>query len=145
MSTLARFLTTIPRLLLFCSCLSPLYKMFSPKLLLKQTNNNKKYMLSHSVVSTLCNPMDWGPPGFSVHEDSPGKSTGVGCHAVLQGIFPIQGSNPGVPHCRQILYHLRQQESPRILEWVAYSFSRRSSLSSDEIRVSCIAGRFFTV
>ena len=43
---------------------------------------------------TLCNPMDCSPPGFSVHGDSPGKNTGVGCHAFLQGIFPKQGSNP---------------------------------------------------
>ena len=38
--------------------------------------------------------------------ESPGKNTGVDCHALLQGIFPIQGSNPGLPHCRWILYHL---------------------------------------
>ena len=38
-----------------------------------------------------------------VHSDSPGKNTGVGCHALLQGIFPTQGSNPGLPHSRQIL------------------------------------------
>ena len=43
---------------------------------------------------TLCNPMDCSPPGSSVHEDSPGKNTGVGCHALLQGIFLTQGSNP---------------------------------------------------
>ena len=50
---------------------------------------------------TLCDPMDWGPPGSSVHGDSPGKNTGVGWHALLQGVFPTQGSNPGLPHCRQ--------------------------------------------
>ena len=61
---------------------------------------------------TLCNPMDYSPPGSSVHGDSPGKNTGVGCHALLQGIFPTQGSNPGVPHCRWILYHLSRQGSP---------------------------------
>ena len=43
---------------------------------------------------TLCDPMDCSPPSSSVHGDSPGKNTGVGCHALLQGIFPIQGSNP---------------------------------------------------
>ena len=58
-----------------------------------------------------------------VHEDSPGKNTGVGYHALLQGIFPIQGSNPGLLHCRRILYHLSHQGSPRILEWVAYLLS----------------------
>ena len=60
----------------------------------------------------LCNPMDCSPPGSSVHGDSPGKNTGVGCHALLQGIFPTQGSNPGLPHCRQILYCLNHQRSP---------------------------------
>ena len=52
---------------------------------------------------TLCNSVDSNPPGSSVHGDSPGKTTGVGCHAFLQGIFATQGSNPGLPHCRQIL------------------------------------------
>ena len=51
---------------------------------------------------TLCNPMDCSPPGSSVHGDSPGKNTGVGCHALLQGIFPTQGLNPALPHYRQI-------------------------------------------
>ena len=48
----------------------------------------------------LCNPMDCSPLGSSVHEDSPGKNTGVGCHALLQGIFPTQGMDPDLPHCR---------------------------------------------
>ena len=55
---------------------------------------------------TLCDPMNCSPPGFSVQGDSPGKNTGVGCHALLEGMFPIQGSSPGLPHCRQILYCL---------------------------------------
>ena len=40
------------------------------------------------------------------------KNTGVSCHALLQGIFPTQGLNPGLPHCRWILYHLSHQGSP---------------------------------
>ena len=44
--------------------------------------------------------------------DSPGKNIGVVCHALLQGIFPTQGSNPGLPHCRWILYPLSHQGSP---------------------------------
>ena len=64
------------------------------------------------LCPTLCDPMDYGPPGSSVHADSPGKDTGVGCHALLQGIFPTQGLNPGLPHCRRILYHLSHQGSP---------------------------------
>ena len=63
---------------------------------------------------TLCNPMEHSPPGSSVHGDSPGKNTGVGCHALLQGIFPTQGSNPGLLHCRWILYQLSHQGSPSL-------------------------------
>ena len=44
--------------------------------------------------------------------DSPAKSTGVGCHSLLQGIFPTQGSNLGLLHCRQIVYHLSHQGRP---------------------------------
>ena len=60
----------------------------------------------------LCDPMDSSLPGSSVHGDSPGKNTGVGCHAFLQGIFPTQGSNSGLPHCRWSLYHRSHQGSP---------------------------------
>ena len=59
--------------------------------------------------------------------NSPGQNTGVGSLSLLQGIFPTQGLNPGLSHCRQILYQLRHEGSPRILEWVAYPFSIRSS------------------
>ena len=79
----------------------------------------------------LCDPKDCSPPGFSVHGDSPGKNTGVSSHALLQGIFPTQGSNPGLLHGRWILYHLSHQGSLRTLEWVAYPFSRGSSQPGD--------------
>ena len=68
----------------------------------------------------LCDPMDCRPQGSSIHGDSPGKNTEMGCLALLLGIFPTQGSNPGLPHWRRILYCLSHQGSPRILEWVAY-------------------------
>ena len=58
---------------------------------------------------TLCDPMDHSSAGSSVHGDSPGKNPGVGCHALLQGIFPTWGSNQGLPHCRWILYRLSHQ------------------------------------
>ena len=93
---------------------------------------------------TLCGAMDCSQPGFSLHGDSPGKNTGVGCHALLKGIFPIQGSNPGLLHCRQILYHLSHQGSPRILEWVAYPLSRGSSWHRNQTRLSCTADGFFS-
>ena len=63
---------------------------------------------------TLCDPMDCSLAGSSVHGDSTGKKPGGGCHSLLQGIFPIQGWNPGLLHCRQILYHLSHQGSPVI-------------------------------
>ena len=93
---------------------------------------------------TLWDPMDCSLPGFSVHGDYPGKNTGVGRHAHLQGIFPTQGLNPCLLPCRQILYCLSHQGSPRILDWVAYPFSRGSSWPRNCTGVSCITGRFFT-
>ena len=60
----------------------------------------------------LCDPMDYSLPGSSVRGDSPGKNTGVGCHALLQEIFPTQGSNPGLVHCMEILEGLSHQGSP---------------------------------
>ena len=70
---------------------------------------------------TLWNPMDCSLAGSSVHGDSPGKNTEVGCHALLHGIFPTQGSNPGLLHCRQILYHLSHQGSPTEAWETAYN------------------------
>jgi len=60
---------------------------------------------------SLWNPVDCSPPGFSVHGDFLGMNTGVGCHALLWVIFTTQGSNPGLPHCRPIFYHLSHQGS----------------------------------
>ena len=98
-------------------------------------------LLSHV---RLCDPMSCSPTGSSVHGDSPGKNIGVGCHALLQGFFPTQGLNPGLPHRRQILYYLSHQGSPRMLEWVACPFSRGSSWPRNRTGVSCTAGRPFT-
>ena len=123
--------------------------------------------------------MDCSLPGFSVHGDSPGKNTAVGCHALLQrifltqgpnshllcllhwqagslplaplgkpskntgvgshpllqGIFPTQGSNPGLLHCRQILYHLSHQGSPRILGFPGGSIVKNPPGHAGDIRV----------
>ena len=67
---------------------------------------------------TLCDPMDCSPPGSLVRGDSPGKNTRVGCHVLLLGIFPTQGLNPGLPHCRHILYHLSHQGSIYIFIYI---------------------------
>ena len=53
--------------------------------------------------------------------NSPGQNTGVGSLSLLQGIFLTQGSNPGLLHCRRILYQLSHKGSPRILEWGSLS------------------------
>ena len=83
------------------------------------------------------------PHGLYSPWNSPGQNTGVGSLSLLQGIFPTQGLNPGLLHCRQILYYLSHQGSPRILEWGAYPFSSRSSRPRNWNRVSCISGGFF--
>ena len=61
---------------------------------------------SHSVVSDSLQPC-----GLYSLWNSLSQNTGVGCHTLLQGIFPTQGLNPGLPHCRQILYHLSHKGS----------------------------------
>ena len=94
------------------------------------------------LCRTLCNPMDWSPPGPSVHGDSPGMNTGVGCHALSKGSFQPRDQTQGLLHCRRILDHLNHQGSPRVLEWVVCSFSRGSSCN--RTRMSCIVGGFFT-
>ena len=71
----------------------------------EQKTKPRSAVLSHSVVSDSLQPLD-NLPGSSVHGDSPGKNTGAGCHTLLQGIFPTQGSKPGLPHCRRSLYQL---------------------------------------
>ena len=78
------------------------------------------------LCPTLCDPMDCSP------WSSPGQNTRMGSLSLLQGIFPTQGSDPGLPHCRWILYQLRHQGSPRILEWVPYPFSRGSPNPGNE-------------
>ena len=85
----------------------------NPYLILEESSNNTitvSCLVAQSCL-TLCDPTDCSPPGYSVHGDSPGNNTGVGCHALLQGISPNQGSNPGLPHCKQILYCLSHQGS----------------------------------
>ena len=96
-----------------------------------------KVKAAHSCL-TLCDPMEYSP------WNSPGQNTAVGSCSLLQWIFPTQASNPGLPHCRQILYKLSHKGSPRILEWVVYPFSSESSRSRNRTRVSCTAGVFFT-
>ena len=75
---------------------------YIPKILFFLSLNLSLSLVAKSCP-TLCNPMDCSLPG---------KNTGVGCHFLLQGIFPTQGSNAGLLHCRQILYRLDYEGSP---------------------------------
>ena len=76
---------------------------------------------SHSVTSDFL----W-PHGLYSSRNSSGQNIGVGTLSLLQGIFSTQGLNPCLEHCRWILYQLSHKGSPRILEWIAYPFSRGS-------------------
>ena len=94
---------------------------------------------SRSVVCDCLQPQGQYSPW-----NCPGQNTGVGSLSLLQGILPTQGSNPGLLHCRHILYQLSHKRSSRILERVAYPFSRGSSWPKNWTRVSWITGGFFT-
>ena len=69
----------------------------------------KEVSENHSVISDSLQPHVLYSP-----QNSPGQNTGADSHSLLQGIFPTQGSNPGLPHCRQILYQLSHQGSPQL-------------------------------
>ena len=102
----------------------------------KRSGFNIMHQVTQSCL-TLCDHGLYSP------WNSPGQNTGVSSLFCLQGILPTQGSNPGLPHCRQILYQLSHQGSPTIPEWVAYPFSSRSPWPRNWTGVSCIAGGFF--
>ena len=99
-------------------------------------------LLVKVIVALLCPTLR--PHRLYSPWNSPGQNTGVGSCSHLQGIFPIQGSNPGLPCCRWVLYQLSHQGSPWILAWVAYPFSRGSSQPRHRTQISRIAGRFLT-
>ena len=96
---------------------------------------------SHLFVSDSLRPGGQYSPWKSPGQNTRRKVTYL---FLLQGIFPIQGSNPGLLHCRQVLYQLSHKGSPRKLEWVAYPFSSRSSWPRDRTGISFIIGRFLT-
>ena len=67
--------------------------------------------------------------------NSPGQNIGVGSLSLLRGIFPTQGWNPGLPHCRWVFYQLNHQGSPRTLEWAAYLFGEGNG---NPLQCSCL-------
>ena len=123
-----------------CICMIIYYVLHFTVFKLKAVDVNIKIeSASQSVVSDSLRSHELHSPW-----NSSSQNTGVGNLSLLWGIFPPQGLNPGLPHCGWILYQLSHKGSPRILEWVAYPFCRGSSWPRNRIRVSCIAGRFFT-
>ena len=84
--------------------------------------------MSHILIFDSSQPHGLEPPRPLRPWDFPGMSTGVGCHFLLQGIFPTQGLNPGLPHCRQTLYPLSQQGSPHNTYSVQFSSVTQSCL-----------------
>ena len=103
-------------------------------------------VLSCSVVSDSLRPHELQPARLHYPWENSRQEywSGLLCPPPGEGIFPIQGSNTGLPHCRHILYGLNHQGKPRILDWVNYPFSRGSSKPRNQTGVSYIAGRFFT-
>ena len=82
--------------------------------------------------------MDCSPPGSSVHGNSPGKNTGVGYHALLQGVFPTQGLNPGLLHFGWILYWVTREAHLMIpLSSVAWSCPTLQPCGWQHSRLSC--------
>ena len=74
------------------------------------------FCVSRLVMSNSLQLHGLKPSRLLCPQNSPGLNTGVGCHSLLQGIFPIQRSNLGLPYCRQILYHLSHKRSSYLLE-----------------------------
>ena len=108
----------------------------------KRTSMNLNEGESCSVMSNSLEPHGL----YNSPWNSLGQNTGVGRLSRIQGIFPTQGSNPSLLHCRWILYQLSHKKSPTMLYWVAYPFSSGSSWPRNQTRasVSCIVGGFFT-
>ena len=78
--------------------------------------------LSCSVVFISLRPRGLYPARLLCPWNFPGENTRVGSHSLLQGIFPTQGSSPGLPHCRWILYQLNHKGSPYMIYVCVYKF-----------------------
>ena len=124
------FIVTIDRTL-YANCWVFAYVIKVPDLVVKVKDTQS--------CPTVCDPMD-----YTVHGILQARTLEWVSLSLLQGIFPTQGSNPGLLHCRRILYQLSHQGSPRILEWMAFPLSTGSSQPRNRTSVPCTAGGFFT-
>ena len=100
---------------------------------------------SHSVMSNSLWPHVLQPARPFCPWKFPGQNTEVDNGSLLQGIFPTQELNPGLLHCRRILYHLSHQGSPRILEWVALTKTSISIIKNSEFIHDCTIGKPYAV
>ena len=91
-------------------------------------------MLVAQACPALCDPMDYSQSASSLHDDSPGKNAAVGCHALLQGIFPTQGSNLSLPYCRHSLWSepqrspFNQYQEAKVTELFLFQAARRPQI-----------------
>ena len=106
-------------------CYSSERKAVLPSFINVRTKVSENESESRSVVYNSLQPHGLYSPW-----NSPGQNTGVGSLSLLQGIFPTQGSSPGLPHCRWILYQLRPKEAQRTVEYSGVRFQRESILTS---------------
>ena len=93
---------------------------------------------------TLCDPMYCSQAPLSPGKILQARILEWVAMPSSKGIFPTQGLNPGLLHCRWIPYHLSHEGSPRILEWGNLSFLQENFPTQGSTQVSCIAGGFFT-
>ena len=98
-------------------------EIFNPSVSLKESESESCSVVSNSLQ----------PHGLYSPWDSPGQNTGVGSLSLLQGIFPTQGSNPSLLHCRQILYQLSYEGSPDFLKKIHTYFHTGSSIAPSSI------------
>ena len=117
--------------------------------IIKHQDGNWEWLLNEWVSEVaqsclnLCNPMDGSPPGSSVHGIFQARVLEWVCHFLLQGIFPTQRSNTGLPHCRQMLYYLSHQGSPKyyVLKHPIVYLQRHWSQQWSRLNLGCSVNR----
>ena len=125
-------------------------QLLSEELRVQSTHTKTPFLSYHlrcllCLVTQLCSafydPMDHSPPGSLVHGNSPGKNTGIGCHTLLQGIFPTQGwtQSPALQ-----VDSLPSEPPGKPKKTRVGPFSRGSSQPRFQTGVCCNAGKFFT-
>ena len=105
----------------------------------RSPKENLSAFYKRKVKITQSFPTLW-PHGLYSPWNSPSKNTGVGSHSLLQGIFPTQGLNPGLRHCRRILYQLRLSGKPSVRDRLP-KVNNEHVLTSQEVPSCHLLGR----